>query len=61
MNTILDSTHFKLRDLENRALVDIYHSNRLKPATVATPCRYAYTQKQLFEVARSDHLPITQQ
>ena len=35
--TLLDSTHYKVRYLENRVLVDIFHINRLKWAFVSTP------------------------
>ena len=45
----LDSTHFKLRDLSNRVLPDIYHINRLKAANVLIPHGSAATQQELIK------------
>ena len=36
INTVLDSTHYKLRDLENRVLLHTFHIKRIKPAFVSS-------------------------
>ena len=46
-DTVLDSTHYKLRDLENRLLIDTFHINRLKLVFVSTPADTVNTQQQL--------------
>ena len=58
MTMVLDSTHFKLKDLENMVLSDMSHIHRLKPATLSTPCYYISTPKQLTEAVGLNHLPI---
>ena len=49
IDTVLDSTHYKLRDLANRILPDIYHINRLKAARVLTPKGTVITQQDLID------------
>ena len=47
MNTVLDSTYYKLRDIKNKVLLDIFHINRLKLTYMFTPAGTVNTQQQL--------------
>ena len=40
-DTILDSTHYKLRDLEKRVLLDMFHYNRLKTGLCFNTSRHS--------------------
>ena len=51
--TMLDSTHCKLRDLENRVFVYIIHTNRVKVAFVPIPSSAVTTQGQLNKATHS--------
>ena len=54
---LLDSTNFKLTDLDNGVLADVYHINRSKLATLVTPHGYISAQKQCIEALGLNHLP----
>ena len=58
---ILDSIHFKLRDLENRIVTEVSHIHRLNLATLASPFGYTSTQKQLTEAVGSNYFSIESQ
>ena len=47
IDILLDSINYKLKDLENRVLVDIFHINRLQLALVSISTGTATTQLQL--------------
>ena len=47
MDTVLDSTHCKLRGLEKRVYLNTFHVSRLKLALVSTPSGKVYTQLYL--------------
>ena len=46
-DTVLDSTYYKLRALQNRVLIDTFNINRLNLAFVPTPFSMVTTQGQL--------------
>ena len=46
---MLDPTHFKFRDLENRVLLYTFHINRIKLTSLSTPRGTVSNQMQLFK------------
>ena len=48
-DTVLDSTHYKWRDLENRGLEDSFHINSLRQPFVPTQMGTVTTQMQLYK------------
>ena len=52
-DTVLDSTHYKLRDPPNRVLLEKWHINRLKLAFVSPLIGMVNTQQQLSKAIQS--------
>ena len=58
IDMLLNSIHHKLRDLEERVFVDIFHINRLKAVFIYIPSRMVNTQGQLNKTIRGIELVL---
>ncbi len=56
IDTIIDPTHFKLRDLQGKVLPDMFHYRRLRPWKEYTTTRNLTTQEELLEVYHNQDL-----
>ena len=56
IDTIIDPTHFKLRDLQGKVLPDMFHYCRLRPWKEYTTVHNLTTQEELLEVYHNQDL-----